>query len=776
MKRLAAFLLIAGIAGTVLATVTTYRTPPAGSNRQIQFNDSGVFGSSGTFTFNKSTNNLTVSTVTIGNKIVFPDATVQTTAASGLTAADVILKQATLQPNATFYVSSGTAQNLNVSTFTAQRVTINSVDSTPLTLNNAGATFGTNKLDLKVGGLSYGYMEASGLFGNVYTRFAADTGHYIDLPSDNTFHLTRIGASPNVDLIFDSTNDGTIRWDSSNSQFTITDIVALSSASASTQLQTARLKFNDGTSMTTAASGSSPFSNATSTTNLSMGGLNLSNIGTVTASSASVTGATVTINGMTFNFPSTGSITGRTSEQLFVYDPTTFDIRLSTVITDGAQLGSTQTFTGANTFTSTATILISTLTATAVVITDASKNLRSLTTTNQDNSHYLRGDFTWGTGGGTPGGASTQLQYNNAGALGGVAVATFNATTNQMVFSSSVVHVNVATATYADVAVVLTGTSKITWPDGTVQVSSPSASSSTGQVSLSTGVTGTLPIANGGTNATSASGARSSLGVVIGTDVQAYDADLDDLADGSLSGSKIGSGVPAANIASGSLGSSVLASSVAAGSFQTGITAGTGISLTNTSSGVQVTNSLPSAFVNATSTASLSMGGNTLTVSAMTDSVTGWTVHPSTRVMTFADYNPGSGTSTITGLSVPLVANSTYSFTVQLLYEGPSGVTTGMKYQAHVTGATPVYIRWHAAGVNNSASTFRGDQGSNANDTLQGSAFSAYASATSNLHILSGSVVTGNAAGTLEIQGRFDALGQTIKRGSSMTVFYENGG
>ena len=57
-----------------------------------------------------------------------------------------------------------------------------------------------------------------------------------------------------------------------------------------------------------------------------------------------------------------------------------------------------------------------------------------------------------------------------------------------------------------------------------------------------------LGLANGGTGASVALNARLNLGLVINSDVQAHDLNLDDLADGSLSGSKVGAGIDAANI------------------------------------------------------------------------------------------------------------------------------------------------------------------------------------------------------------------------------------
>jgi hypothetical protein len=66
-------------------------------------------------------------------------------------------------------------------------------------------------------------------------------------------------------------------------------------------------------------------------------------------------------------------------------------------------------------------------------------------------------------------------------------------------------------------------------------------------------ISGTIAVADGGTNATTAAAARTNLGLAIGTNVQAYNAHLTDLADGSLTGSKVGTGINGTNVTTGTI-------------------------------------------------------------------------------------------------------------------------------------------------------------------------------------------------------------------------------
>ena len=79
---------------------------------------------------------------------------------------------------------------------------------------------------------------------------------------------------------------------------------------------------------------------------------------------------------------------------------------------------------------------------------------------------------------------------------------------------------------------VTNGTDTVIGGDATIDVNEANLTLSNlgGSLALASQVSGTLPIANGGTGGTTASGARTALGVAIGSDVQAFDAQLSDVA------------------------------------------------------------------------------------------------------------------------------------------------------------------------------------------------------------------------------------------------------
>ena len=226
---------------------------------------------------------------------------------------------------------------------------------------------------------------------------------------------------------------------------------------------------------------------------------------TVTVSSTfTMTGSTLIINGLSYYMPSTGG----SGTRIFQYVDGV--VTLPEAIIDAARMGVANTFTEENIFQDTTTfngaaLFISTMTLPvgvtqqaliagqiaidtnaisgvmgAIVVNDAHQQFYVVMTTDTpadneipkfDSSTGLMTYEADAGGGGTPGGSNTQFQYNNAGAFGGIAAATYSVTTGEIWFSTKTYFLNSSTAAFANADIRFSGTGKIAWADGSISTS-----------------------------------------------------------------------------------------------------------------------------------------------------------------------------------------------------------------------------------------------------------------------------------------------------------------